>query len=624
MSKRRHTFHISGQPASTRECGRGFRNHGRPFFKGRFICLSRLIAVCIAGLAFCAVAHSQVVPPDAQADREEIRRRQQQGQAEQRERLEQPRVELQQRAGGEGAAISQTIPESPDGFFIDRVILDTGAPRTGRVPRFPWLAPVAARYEGRRLGMAGIQHAIRALSNACIERGHVTTRVLLPEQDIAGTRTLRLVVAPGTVGKISVLPATAGADAAAAGDGKSAGAWKHGGTWRNAFPTRAGKLLNIRDIEQGLEQMKRVPSQDVTMDLKPGARPGESDVIVTRQNRFPLRGHIGIDNSGDKNTGRWQGSATAFWDNPLLLNDLLALTYNGAVATASGQGTLGNNITYSIPSGYWTAHASYNAYDYHQTVQGYYNPYESSGKSRSVEARVQFLAHRDQNTKTTAQARVSYRRNRNYIDGVELEVQRRDTSAFEISLVHQRNMGRALLDASVAFRNGVSWFGATADLQPHTEDSPTNFYHALTADATLRLPFSIGPARLSATTAFRAQLTGDMLQGAEYFSIGGRYTVRGFDGRQTLGAEKGLTLRNDLGAALWRTGQTLYIALDGGHVSGPASRYLPGGTLAGCALGLRGGWKSFYYDATIGCPLYKPAGLHTARATCTAQAGIQF
>ncbi|WP_334319362.1 ShlB/FhaC/HecB family hemolysin secretion/activation protein [Termitidicoccus mucosus] len=532
-----------------------------------------------------------------QADREEIRRRQQQEQAEQQGRFEQPRVDLQPAAG----TVSDAIPESPDGFSIDRVEVEGGR-------RFPWLAPLAARYEGRRLGMAGIRHAIRALSHACLERGYVTTRVLLPEQDIAGTRTLRLVVAPGTVGKIGFAPGDAG----------------RGGTWRNAFPARAGGLLNLRDIEQGLEQMKRVPSQDVTMELKPGARPGQSDVLVTRKNRFPLRGHLGIDNGGDQNTGRWQGSATAFWDNPLSLNDLLAFTRNGAVATASGQGTGGDNLTYSLPFGYWTAHASYNAYDYRQTVQGYYNPYESSGKSRSVEARVQFLAHRDQNSKTTAQTRVSWRRNRNFIDGVELEVQRRDTGTLELALLHQRNLGRALLDASVAFRNGVPWFGATGDLQPRADGSPTNFYHALTADAVLRIPFSIGPARLHAHTAFRAQLTGDTLQGSEYFSIGGRYTVRGFDGRQTLGAEKGLTLRHDLGVALWRTGQTLYLALDGGHVAGPASRYLPGGTLAGCALGLRGGRGAFYYDATVGRPLYKPRGLHTARATCTAQAGIQF
>lgn len=238
--------------------------------------------------------------------------------------------------------------------------------------------------------------------------------------------------------------------------------------------------------------------------------------------------------------------------------------------------------------------------------------------------RLQYLAHRDQNSKTSLQARLSRRKNRNYIDDVELEVQRRNTTTLEFALMHQRNIDRILFDASIAIRTGINWLNATDDIQPLNDDAPTNFYTALTADAMVRVPFTLGPARLMATTAFRAQVTGDTLYGSEYFSIGSRYTVRGFDGQQTLGAEKGFTLRNDVGVALWETNQTLYVALDYGYVSGPADRYLPGNNLLGCAIGLRGGWEWFYYDATVGCPLYKPDGFHTDRVTYTVQAGIQF
>lgn len=46
------------------------------------------------------------------------------------------------------------------------------------------------------------------------------------------------------------------------------------GTWRTAFPTRSGELLNLRDLEQGLEPMKRVSRQDVDMQVVPTATPG--------------------------------------------------------------------------------------------------------------------------------------------------------------------------------------------------------------------------------------------------------------------------------------------------------------------------------------------------------------
>ena len=39
--------------------------------------------------------------------------------------------------------------------------------------------------------------------------------------------------------------------------------------WKNAFPIKKGDILNIRRLEQGLEQMKRVSSLDVSMKLLP-------------------------------------------------------------------------------------------------------------------------------------------------------------------------------------------------------------------------------------------------------------------------------------------------------------------------------------------------------------------
>ena len=39
--------------------------------------------------------------------------------------------------------------------------------------------------------------------------------------------------------------------------------------WKNAFPIKKGDILNIRRLEQGIEQMKRVSSSDVSMKPLP-------------------------------------------------------------------------------------------------------------------------------------------------------------------------------------------------------------------------------------------------------------------------------------------------------------------------------------------------------------------
>ncbi|CAN0628104.1 protein of unknown function [Burkholderia multivorans] len=106
----------------------------------------------------------------------------------------------------------------------------------------------------------------------------------------------------------------------------------------------------------------------------------------------------------------------------------------------------------------------------------------------------------------------------------------------------------------------------------------------------------------------RAQNSPNVLYPTEYFSIGSRYTVRGFDGDTMLAAERGVFIRNDLAVPILQTGQTLYLGLDGGEVFGPQAQNLLGRRLAGAVIGLRGSpFRNVYYDVFIGGPLYQPA-----------------
>ena len=52
--------------------------------------------------------------------------------------------------------------------------------------------------------------------------------------------------------------------------------------WKNLFPFRKGDILNVRDIEQGIEQAKRLPSQDISVQLLPSDQPQRTDVVLTR------------------------------------------------------------------------------------------------------------------------------------------------------------------------------------------------------------------------------------------------------------------------------------------------------------------------------------------------------
>ncbi|MDB5774239.1 MAG: Hemolysin activator protein precursor [Herbaspirillum sp.] len=448
------------------------------------------------------------------------------------------------------------------------------------------------QYDGACIGKDGLNLIVRRLTDLILAKGYSTTRLGVPEQDLSsGGMTLTLV--PGVIGAIRF------ADPSLSG------------TWKNAFPAAPGDLLNLRDLEQGLEQMKRIPSQDIDMQIVPGAMPGESDVVITVKRGRPWKITATLDDSGAKGTGKLQAGLNAALDNALGLNDLFNIGINTDADRKGGQrGTSGNNLYYTIPFGHWNFTVSASSYDYHQEIAARQN-FVSSGKSRNLEFNIRQLFHRDQYQKHSWQFKVGKRWNRAYIDDTEIEVQRRNTSFAELAWVHTSYIGNAQLDLTIANRWGVSWFNGQPDLEPRETDASTHRYSLQTIDASLVAPFRIGNAPFTYIGALRTQSSRSLLYQSEQFSIGNRYTVRGFDGEQTLMAERGFYLRNEIEAPLGGSGQAVYAGLDVGRVFGPSAQCLLGSKMAGAVIGLRGGAAGLRYDAFVTWAVAKPEGFRT-------------
>jgi len=220
--------------------------------------------------------------------------------------------------------------------------------------------------------------------------------------------------------------------------------------------------------------------------------------------------------------------------------------------------------------------------------------------------------------KTAVYVRGWTRRSNNYIDDTEIEVQRRRTGGWEAGLTHREYLGASTLDASVAYRRGT---GAFKSMPAPEEDfgEGTSRMRMITANAQWVIPFRIGDKSWRTIGNWRAQWDRTPLVPQDRFSIGGRYTVRGFDGELTLLGERGWTLRNDIGLLL-DAGQELYLGVDYGHVGGESVRWLLGDYLAGAVIGLRGGMAGFDWDVFAGMPMKKPSGFKTNPLT----AGFQI
>ena len=485
-----------------------------------------------------------------------------------------------------------TFPQEKPCFPIDQVELSG----QDKLPHWLPLQRIANQAQGRCLGGQGINLLMSTLQNRLVDHGYITTRVLAPAQDLKSGQ-LRLVVVPGYVRQVK-LTADSG----------------HYIQLYSSFPAHAGNLLDLRDSEQGLENLQRLPTVQASMEIIPGEQPGESDIALHWKQERMWRIGASLDDSGTRSTGRYQGGLTLSLDNPFSLSDLFYISGSTALQNQGSKGS--KNITghYSVPFGYWLVGLSANSYDYHQTVAGPYEDYRYSGKSKNLGFQLNRVLHRNGSQKTTLTYDVLARESSNYINDTEVGVQRRRTSGWRLGLQHRHYIRQATLDTGVSYQRGTRWFGALPAPE-ETFGEATALSKIVQLNAQLDLPFNLFSQNFRYNVQYQRQISATPLTPQDQFAIGNRWTVRGFDGERTLNANHGWFVRSDLA---WRTplqGQELYLGADYGEVGGYGSDYLVGQHLAGGVVGLRGYVFKVGYDLFAGVPLSKPEGFSTSPVT---------
>jgi hemolysin activation/secretion protein len=575
----------------------------------------KLAGLPLAVLVPLAV-HAQTPPDVAAAARTN---------AEQNQQIQQQR-DAQQRAATVAAPVVRSaapvagewpvLPVESPCFRIDSFAVEVPAtlPEAVRVKGasalpmdpFAFLNDWLRHYEGQCVGKQGLDMLTRGLQGVILSRGYITTRVLLPAQDLS-KGTLKFALIPGVIRNLKF----ADADTR--------------GTLKTAFPARDGDVLQLRDLEQGLEQLKRVPNQDATMQIVPGTSPGESDVVVTVKRTKPWSFVVSADNSGTNETGRYIGNVSLGLYNLLGLNDILSAGFNQDLQFGNHDlGTHGWNASYAVPWGYWTGTLYGYTNTYYQRVAQASQIFVASGNAQTAGFKLERVVHRSQNDVTGVEFQLIKRFGASFIEDTEIPQQYRDNTFIEAGLTNRHYFGAAQFDGTLAYRQGIGGLGA----QPDTPGGPTYRFKMATLDANLSVPFKVAGQAFRYVGTVHGQFTNDELNYIDDLTIGSRYTVRGFSGETMLAAEKGFYWRNELQYPLGQTGQVLYAGLDYGHLWGPSAANLAGTQLAGAAIGLKGSVPSrlgtFSYDVFAGTPIYAPSGFPAPSVTIGFQVSGQF
>lgn len=515
--------------------------------------------------------------PLSPADRNSIEQQQQQlllQNQQQRESLER--------------AVPLTSPSQPEQpastsgpcFTINRIVLDDATLIDARKQQkllVPWL--------NQCLDMARITQLTNSVSDWYISRGYITSRAFLTEQDLRSGE-LHLAILEGRLEKIRM-------------DGAPDRELKM------AFPGLEGRILNLRDIEQGMEQINRTRTTPVQIEILPGTKQGWSIVHLTATPEFPLSGSVSFDNSGQKSTGVGQINAGLTGNNLLGLADSWFVSGGRSSAFSNSKDAQNFAAGVSVPYGYSLFDYSYSWNNYLSTIDNNGYIWRSSGDTETHRFNFSHVLFRNGDIKTGVSVGLSHRINRNYLDDVLLQSSSRKLTSLLFGLNHTQKILGGVATLNPTFSRGMPWFDAESDGNKNG-DLPKAQFRKWSLNASYQRPVADNLWWLASAYG---QWTPDRLYGSERMTIGGESSVRGFK-EQSISGDNGAYWRNELNYTLFTLpviGQVSALAaIDGGWLHSDRLDPYAGGTLWGTAAGLSTANRWVSTSFTVGLPLVYP------------------
>ncbi|UXY10991.1 ShlB/FhaC/HecB family hemolysin secretion/activation protein [Kosakonia sp. ML.JS2a] len=543
-------------------------------------------------LLFAATAQAAPLSP---ADRDAVRQQQEQlllQNQQQRDELE--RSTPLPRAG-------QSVPASQPGgpcFAIHTITLSGVTLISAKAQQ-----KLTAPWQNRCLDMAKITELTAAISDWYISRGYITSRAFLTEQDLSQGE-LRLVVLEGKLRHIRL-------------DGDSPRMLKM------VFPGLEGKVLNLRDIEQGMEQINRLRSNPVQIEIIPDSEPGYSSVNLTATPEFPLSASVSLDNSGQKSTGENQLNGSLGGNNLLGVADKWFVSGGRSSDFATGYDAQSFQAGVSVPWGYSLLDYSYAWSNYRTTLINMGYPWISTGDTKTHRLNLSRVVFRNGDIKTALSAGITQRSSRNWLNDAPLTSSTRNLSSLQLGVSHTQKILGGVATFNPAYSHGTPWFNAETD-EDKTGDVPRAQFRKWSLSASFQRPVT---RDLLWLTSLYGQWSPDRLYGSERLTLGGESSVRGFK-EQYISGDNGGYWRNELNYALFTLpvlGQiSATVALDGGWLEKDRLDRYASGTVWGASAGLGSAGRWFASQLSAGTPLHYPDWLGPDHVSINWRVAVTF
>ncbi|SNZ20466.1 ShlB/FhaC/HecB family hemolysin secretion/activation protein [Cohaesibacter gelatinilyticus] len=521
-------------------------------------------ALLVSALALCFMspitAVAQGVPNvDRNRLESELRREALSRAEEQEERQRLDRERRQSKRQPDISAVPLTGPQGGPCFTINRIDLK-GYERFGYLPKGYY------RLLGTCASLSDIIAVLNDINSHYRDLGYITTRAYLPEQDISDG-SLEIVIIPGQI------------EGFVYAGGKQADR-----RIKAAFPTKRGKLLNLRDLEQGLENINAPRSAKGKFQLIPGEKPGGSFVEVNVEDGRRFHAGLDVKNTGFETTGIAKTTANLGVDNLLGLNDQLSFALTTTPFDDRAEKYADSvSLSLSVPFGNWSWSGESGASRYYFILPGINQSYPVRGRSHYLTLSAERLLMRNQTSKIFAYGGLKLTRTQTFIDGHEIESQRRSLTIGSAGLRGEHAIRAGKLHWDIGAKFGLDAFSAYVFDKSIVDPE----FRLIKARVSYQQPLAGTNLRYKGTLV--GQYSESILPGTEQFSIGSWSSVRGFH-EDTMYGDSGIYLQNSLEWTAMKRPDfelTFSAGLDAGYVEPSKLRSWSQDYLVGASLGAK-------------------------------------
>lgn len=460
----------------------------------------------------------------------DITREQQLRIEQQRQTIEQQQEQKSHRLGSPQQQPKPEAEQSQVCFDINQITLHNASQLSTEQQQ-----QLVQPYQQQCLGINQLEQLQQAITQWYYEQGFVTTRVYFPQQDLSDGH-LTLTIQEGFIESMAFTQNDTNQRL----------------SLEQAMPATAGQLLNLRDIEQGLEQLNRLQSNQAQVQFIPGTQAGSTQIQVDNSPQKIWRLSVAYNNSGQQETGKQQRSFFADIDSPFKHNGYAYFSYQGDVKDDQRDGKGSENIAlhYDIPKGYWNFSFDASWSEYLTTVKGQLTHFRFTGKSNQQRLGLSRILFRDNNSKWRLAGNLIRKDNKNFIEGELIDINSRTLSLVELALSYWwYGQNNASLNGTLAYQQGLKWFNAPDDSQLAAHQLPKAQFNKTTLSINFLQPFQWGEQTFRWQSNFQGQYTDDLLFGTERISITGQYSVRAYS-ETSLSGDRGAYWRNELNTFL--------------------------------------------------------------------------